>query len=420
MRAMKTEQGLSVPPGLGRALWWAYEHAPGHLDRVFWFGRRYAAALLRHRLPLCRLSGRSPADGREVTVVTAGAAMTLDFLVERIFASRPRARHLGMVSLARLPGTLERIGADADLTLACVPRAAARWLGGDRCLKVPALVSFRLGIGAGIDATLGAATYNVRRDARRTIESGYSWALSRAPDDFDRFYHEFYVPFVRQRFGPLAVLREPPELRRHFRHGGGIIWVRHAGRAVAGGLVRVTGGELRALVEAVHPSWPQNVKPSPQFAVNIATFDVAATLGLTVVDLGGTTPSLRDGVFRTKRAWGATVQISAESHRQLLLRWSADGHQALLPLLRAAPLLFEARGRLSALAAVGPGRPADLAAGLELWRNLAPAGLDRLYLLRAGGPGDAAADELRTPDGRIRICAPMGATALSRVAAENG
>ena len=85
------------------------------------------------------------------------------------------------------------------------------------------------------------------------------------------------------------------------------------------------------------------MKPSPQFAVNIATFDIASRLGVGTVDLGGTTPSLRDGVFRTKRAWGAEVRISAESHRQLLLRWSPGGG-ALLPLLHAAPLLFEARG----------------------------------------------------------------------------
>ncbi|MFZ1428493.1 MAG: GNAT family N-acetyltransferase [Geminicoccaceae bacterium] len=415
---MKTEQGFSVSPGLGRALWWAYEHAPGHLDPVFQFGRRYVAAFFRHRLPLYRLSGFSPADGRKVTVITAGAAMTLDFLVERIFTTRPRAQHLGMVSLARLPGTLERIGADADLTLACVPRAMARWCGGDRYLRVPALVSFRLGIGAHLESTLGAAAYNVRRDARRTVEAGYGWALSREPGDFDRFYHEFYAPFVRQRFGPLAVLREPPELRRHFRHGGGIIWVRHAGRVVAGGLVRVGRGELRALVEAVHPSWRSEVKPSPQFAVNIATFDIASELGIDVMDLGGTAPSLRDGVFRTKRAWGAAVQISAESHRQLLLRWSPGGN-ALLPLLQAAPLLFEARGRLSAMAAVEPGQKADLAAGQELWRKLAPTGLDRLYLLDTTGTGHDLEVDMRTPDGRIRVCSPRDAASLNQVAARD-
>lgn len=413
MRTERSEQILSVPSGLGRAAWWAYEHAPGRLDPLFQLGRRYVAPLLRHRLALHRLTGRSPADGRSITVITAGAAMTLDFLVERVFAARPTVEHLGMVPLPRLPGVLERVGAGADLTLACVPYALARWLGGERYLRVPALVSFRLRCGTDLDSTLAAATYNVRRDARRTVESGYSWALADAPDDFERFYHDFYAPFVRLRFGPLAVLRQPPELRRHFRHGGGIIWVRQAGRPVAGGLVRAGTGELHALVEAVHPGWRPDVKPSPQFAVNIATFDIASRLGAGTVDLGGTTPSLRDGVFRTKRAWGAEVRISAESHRQLLLRWSPGGG-ALLPLLQAAPLLFEARGRLSALTAAGPGPAAELAAGRELWRQLAPAGLDRLYALQAGGPGSADA-----VDGRIRVCAPPDAASLNRLAARD-
>jgi hypothetical protein len=376
------------------------------------------APLLHPGLPLRRLTGRCPTSGREVNVVTAGAAMTLDFLVQRIYPDRPRVEHLGMVSLARLPRALDRLGSTADLCLACVPRVLARWFG-DRYLRVPALVSFRLAVGADVEATLAAATYNVRRDARRVVESGYTWSFTRNLDDFDQFYRELYRPFIRGRFGPLAVLREPAELRRHFRHDGGVIWVRQAGRVVAGGLVRVRGRELRALVEAVHPSWRPEVKPSPQFAVNIATFDTAARLGCAGVDLGGTMPSLRDGVFRTKRAWGAAVQLSGESHRQLLVRWPTGGTTALLPLLHAAPLLFEAPGRLCALAAAEPGRTADAEIGRELWRQLAPAGLSRLYLLAAARSASDAATATHAPGGSTRLCPGMDAEHLNRAAAED-
>ena len=398
-----------VPRLIGRALWWAYERAPADLDTLFQLGRRYATPLVRHRLELCRLTGATGPSGRTVTVLTAGAAMTLDFLVKRVFAGAPTVERLGRVSLARLPDALERLGAPADLTLACVPRALAGWFG-QHYLRVPALVTFRQAVGGTLEATLAPATYNVRRDARRVVESGYDWSFTRDLDDFERFYREFYRPFIRGRFGPLAVLREPAELRRHFRHEGGVIWVRQAGRVVAGGLVRQRGHELRALVEAVHPDWRQEVKPSPQFAVNIATFDVASRLGVAGVDLGGTAPSLRDGVFRTKRAWGAAVQISGESHREILVRWPVGGG-ALQPLLHAAPLLFEARGGLCALAAAQPGRPPDLATGLDLWRQLAPPGVRGLFLLGAGGPAAHPA-----PDAMVCLCPDLDAASVNRLA----
>ena len=417
---MRTDHSHEHEPGphlLGRALWWAYERAPGGLDAVFQLGRRYATPLLRHRLELCRLSGAAASTGQPVTVITAGAAMTLDFLVKRVFAGSPTVERIGTVPLARLPGVLERAGAAADLTLACVPRVLVGWFG-ERYLRVPALVSFRQAVGGTLEATLAPATYNVRRDARRVVESGYDWSFSREPDDFERFYGELYRPFIRTRFGPLAVLRGPAELRRHFRHRGGVIWVRQAGRVVAGGLVRERGGELRALVEAVHPTWRQEVKPSPQFAVNIATFDVASRLGVAGVDLGGTAPSLKDGVFRAKRAWGATVRISRESHRDLLVRWPVGG-AALMPLLRAAPLLFEVRGRLCALAATEPGRAADPATSLELWRQLAPPGLSRLFLLGAAGAASLAPPAPSAPGGSVWLCPEMVAAGLNRLAAED-
>ena len=417
MRTDQSHEGEPQPHLIGRALWWAYERAPSGLDAVFQLGRRYATPLLRHRLELRRLTGAASFSGRQLTVITAGAAMTLDFLVKRVFAEPPAVERLASVSLARLPGMLEGSDPSADLTLACVPRVLAGWFG-ERYLRVPALVSFRQPVGSTLEATLAPATYNVRRDARRVVESGYDWSFTRELGDFERFYRELYGPFIRERFGPLAVLRGSAELRRHFRHRGGVIWVRQAGRAVAGGLVREHGRELRALVEAVHPDWRHEVKPSPQFAVNIATFDVASRLGVASVDLGGTAPSLRDGVFRAKRAWGAAVRISGESHRDLLVRWPAGG-AALPALLHAAPLLFEARGRLCALAATEPGRTADAAAGLELWRQLAPPGLSRLFLLGAAGAASDVVEDPSVPRRAVWLCPEMAAACVNGIAARD-
>jgi len=220
----------------GRALWWAYERVPGGCDAFFHLGRRYVMPVLRHRVPVSRLSGSTADGGPRATLVTTGSAMTLDLLVRRFFDGRPKVEPIGAVSLARLLGVLERLAPTADLILACVPRAFAGWFG-ERYLRVPALVGARLPIGATNEATLAQATKTVRYDVRRALAKGYGWTCSRDQADFERFYDEFYRPSVRARFGPLAVVREREVLRRHFRHGGGLVWLHRDGRAAAGELV---------------------------------------------------------------------------------------------------------------------------------------------------------------------------------------
>ena len=106
-----------------------------------------------------------------------------------------------------------------------------------------------------LETTLAHATRTVRYDVRRVLAADYHWTFSREPRDFERFYDEFYQPFVGIRFGPLAVLRERQVLRRHFRQKGGLIWLWRDDQIVGGDLVRENGHQLHALIRAVHPTY---------------------------------------------------------------------------------------------------------------------------------------------------------------------
>ena len=374
---------------LRRALWWAYEYAPAATDTLFQAGRRHIMPVLRHRLPVYRFTGRSVAGGATTTLITTGAAMTLDYLVERFFCEPPRSEPLGKVSLARLPGVLERLAPSADLLLACVPRAFAGYFG-RRYLRVPALVGARLPLCESIPATLVHATGTVRYDARRAPASGYSWSFSREPADFERFYDEFYQPFVRQRFGPLAMLREREVLRRHFRLDGGIIWLRHDGGIVAGELVRARQGRLLALVEAMRLDWPNTAKPTAQFMLKYADCELALRHNLAEVDFGGAVPSLRDGALRSKRAWGASFHNTPENHREILIKWRQPYGPAVQHFFATAPLLFDSPGGLCTLAATPLGEPVDEQGAKELRNQLAPHGLTRFFVLDQAGPATVA------------------------------
>jgi hypothetical protein len=370
--------------GLARALWWAYERAPAPVDSLFQLGRRYFMPILRHRLPVHRLTGRTEAGGAAVTVITVGGAMTLDALVGRLFLDPPQREAVDAAPLTGLPRALEALAGSADLVLACVPRAYSGW-SGERYLRVPTLVGARLPLAPSREATLARATRTVRYDVRRVPLSGYRWSYSTAPACFERFYDEFYCPFIAARFGQLAVIRERQVLRRHFRKSGGLVWLRHGSTTIGAELVREHGRDLRLLVQALHPQWPNRLKPSAQIAFNVASIEHARKLGLGALDFGGSLPWPTDGIFASKRAWGVAFETSPESHRDILLRWRSPLAPGFRNFLRSTPLLFETNRRLCVLGAFAP----DAAAGDRppdgLNPRLIPRGVHGTFVL--GGTG---------------------------------
>ena len=410
--SIRTSAAFAVarPGGLAAAGWWLYERAPARLDALLELGRRYLAPLLRPRLAVRhhRLEG-SPGG----SALSLGDGMTLSFLVQRLGPAAVETR--SGCGYPKAATVLREAMDEDDLVLAMVPRLLAGRLG-RACLRVPGLVSLHLEVAPDLDATLVAATTTVRRDARRVLDAGFRWTLSDRSSDFERFYDDYYAPSVRIRFGDLGVVRERAMLHRQFRHGGHLIWLERDGRRVAATVVQVRRGVLHGLVAAADPLLQHEGRAGPQFAVKIAAMALARELGAHTIDLGGTVPSLRDGGMRAKRAFGAMVTPFADSHRELLLAWRADSF-ASRRLLHEAPLLFACGGGLSAVAAPPPGKIADAAAALELWRQLAPRGLQQLFLL--GAPAIVRLQPDGSPgDGPIVLWPDDGAGPLAAAAAD--
>lgn len=354
-------------------LWRAYEHVPGFLDPLVHLARRHLLPALRSSLTLRRLSGPAHPDGRSATLVTAGASMTLDHLTAEFFRSPPAVEMLGPVTRAALPDRLERLGAESDLVLACLPTAWAPDLNSGY-LRLPALIGASVRIGASLEDTLAPASRTVRADVRLAQRSGYSWHLATDRADFERFYDAFYLPFIHARFGALGSPRGRFELRREFRHGGAVMWISRDGRHVAGEIVRIKGKVLQSLAEAIDPAWAAS-RAGPQVACDVAAIELAVQHGLEMVHLGGAVPSLTNGIVRKKCAWGAVLAPWQESHRDILLRWHAPLSASVRAFLhRVAPVFALSQG-LAAVTAETVGTEQGR------WRQLRAPGIHPLLVL---------------------------------------
>jgi hypothetical protein len=226
------------------------------------------------------------------------------------------------------------------------------------------------------------ASPTIRRHVRMAERQGFE--LTRTTDEasFQRFYWEFYRPFVEARHGAGTILHPPSILRRRLRRGG-ITWASVAGQPLFGSASETGGGVLRELVNGAAGGRTDELARLAAYAVRVEHMRVSHAAGLHWLNLGGVAPWLSDGIARHKRAWGAELIDRQGNHRTLLVGWRRWA-PAIACFLAAFPLVVRRPWGFGAVLAVGGESPQPDAA-LERWRGLAPRGITRMTVLDADG-----------------------------------
>jgi hypothetical protein len=213
--------------------------------------------------------------------------------------------------------------------------------------------------------------------------AGFTARLARDSGDLERFYREFHLPMLACRFGnqahPLSMLT----LRRRVG-AGGLIWLDHGGRTIAGEVFEIRGDTVRLIAHGRHPTGDPKLDALVQLAAQRAAIEEGCRRGCRTVDLGAALPLPNSGLFARKRASGATVRARASATHELVIGWQRAG-PALAALLNRVPLVVRRGGRLEALTALEAGGPADPRAAARLYRALLPDGIERLTVLATEG-----------------------------------
>jgi hypothetical protein len=300
-----------------RLLWRAYERAPGPLVKLMEHGRRVVNACGHLRVPLAWLRGRTH-SGRDVTVLTAGGdGGAVDYFLARLFPQPPTRQSCRPVSLMRLRSTLFDMRADADLTLASVDRFASGWLFGDDYLSVPSWLLATVPVPQDMHELV--KTKNTRSDLKAMQRNGLRPQVSHLPEDFDRFYHEMYVPFAQQRHGSASITRAAGFMRRYFRHGG-LMWICEGEREVAGMLYGISGKTFQLVSLGTPGGSYEPAKHGAFAALYLYGAELAKASGCTTMDFGGTRLCAKDGVLLYKRKWGIAFEPKPDVRLNVLVR----------------------------------------------------------------------------------------------------
>lgn len=345
-------------------------------------GRAHALALSladRH-IPVVLLRGMT-ASGEEGSMLLAGASKA-GYLPCRFFCGTPRPEVLAEVPVFRVERTLQKLEADADLTVIVTDRLSSGLFFRDPYMDVPMWVGGCLDAAADPAARI-RANHSVAEDMRVVRRECLVSEISRAAADFDTFYENYYLPFTRRRHGETAHVSDRLWLQRQFRMGG-ILWILRNRERIAGVQFGKAGRELHLWAIGTAEGAPEPVKAGAFAALYYDSIELARRTGSACVDFGGSRPSLDDGLLRFKRKWGVALRDNARNHHEFLVRVNR-WNRIVTAFLSRTSLIYREDDGFAALAAINSDQPATQADTDRVRQRLWTNGLRRLSIVSASG-----------------------------------
>ncbi|WP_422314902.1 hypothetical protein [Prosthecobacter sp.] len=153
----------------------------------------------------------------------------------------------------------------------------------------------------------GRSHRNAQTDLRRIRTRNFECHLSREAKDFALFCEKFHRPHTTARHGSMRMVSPRWMLRYVFRQGM-IQWVTRKGEKLAGGILTIKGKVLTKRVNGVLDGRADLLKEGVLSALYVHSMQEARRLGCTEINMGGSMPSLHDGVFRYKSKWATGLR----------------------------------------------------------------------------------------------------------------
>jgi len=345
---------------------------------------RIVLPFVHWRVPVLLLRGPARVSGREVVLLSAGSPSA--FITGRFFAQEPTEVRRTRVPVWRLPRLLNEWRAAADLVDIEIDRVSARLFLDTTYLALPRWITSWMNVPEDL-REFGRTHRNAQTDLRRIRVKNFDCHLSREAKDFDLFCEKFHRPHTTARHGDMTMVSPRWMLRYVFRQGM-IQWVSRKGEKLAGGILTIKGKVLTKRINGVLDGRADLLKEGVLSALYVHAMQEARRLGCTELNMGGSLPSLHDGVFRYKSRWATGLRshdgfISANC--VTLLDWNRLAGP-VAEFLSQTSLIHHDQDGYSALWIFPHDQPLTAETLQQHYDKLDTAGLRRFDILL---PGDA-------------------------------
>jgi hypothetical protein len=295
-----------------------------------------ALSVAAHRVLALPLQLRGPARrrtvescGHAVRILEIGRPKLTGRLCTRLYGSLPPAEPETARSL-RDPSRPEDT---ADLIVAEVHRWVAPRFRRAGWVVVPDQVRWQ---GDLESLPPPAPSHSLREDLRKLRNQGFALEHATTRGHWDEFATAMVAPQARARFGTEAWIPSP-YLLGQFAERGRLHFVTRDGHRLAGICSIPSGDTLWLPLSGVRGGDPALLRAGVSVALYALTFEWARREGYVRVDMGRTSPFLRDGVHQYKRKWGLDPVPDPLAH--LVAVWT--GTEAARQAFVREPVLAE-------------------------------------------------------------------------------
>ncbi|MDZ4405899.1 hypothetical protein [Prosthecobacter sp.] len=338
------------------------------------------------RVPVALLRGSARGSGKQVTLLAAGSKRWTQFIKQHFFAGEPEVVRMVRVPVWSLQKRLNEWQSSADLTVVGIDRVSAGLFLERGCLRVPFWITSWMQVPDDLKA-FGRTHGHAAADMQRVRNNDLEHRLSHANEDLDEFYDRFYVPYISHRHDVGESLASRWMIRFLFKHGG-LMWVIREDQRLAGGITMVQGKKCSMGPIGLRDGRLDLLRQGALAAIYVHSIQHARQAGCTRLFMGGSRPSLHDGVLHYKSKWAGGLCAHGghlSSNFVMLLRWNRlDGPVA--EFLSHTSLIHHDHDGYSALWVFPSDVPLTADNLRKHHRDLNAAGLRRFRILLPGDP----------------------------------
>lgn len=255
-------------------------------------------------------------------------------LLRRLFGDNWEKTSCRRVCLLRVRRYGKRLPANIAFCVLEIPKFWAPFMAGAFQFELPEFVRQTLDLTGGITAVKSRIQSSRRRSTFNQIarEKKFSYRLANTAQDIENFYHNMYVPHVREQFGSAAWLSTLERMKS--RADAQVFYVNDGTRDVAGELIAIRDGTLFRFNNGVVSGQTSQGWHDAGNALYAQAILFGIDRGLRKMDMGLSRPFLNDGVYLYKRSWGAGVELDPLANATLYFAnpGNSEGARAFLEM----------------------------------------------------------------------------------------
>lgn len=258
-------------------------------------------------------------NGEALTVTYIGLEYAKSFLQTLLFSGKPTEHQLEPLPFWRPNQLVESCA--GDIVIVEATKHLIDKLPGQNAVVLPPYVHHLIDVRGDWEDVRSRFHKSIRKNELRWVRKyGYEYDVSHAPEDFEKFYYEMYLPTMNDRHEKLSDPMSLQESFDYFQYGH-LFRVRRDGEWVSGMVCHFQEKILIADILGVKDADETLIHQGATAATYYAAIEWANKNGYEAVNFLGTGPYLNEGRFQHKRKWGMAVNIPPHLHRRIWIRF---------------------------------------------------------------------------------------------------